>query len=123
MYYTIEIKRIDQNIDEEIDIIINGIQITGFTGYCPYKIEIGKKYKASINLFFLDGLNMEIQRDNAEKNILKLDNDKYLIKGFLDSKGVLDVGFLIKNELFKDYEYFFGNYVKMKIDRFTISFR
>lgn len=54
--------------------------------------------------------------------LVKLENARYLLKGFLSSDGILNVGFNIKDELLEDYQFLFGEYVELEIDRMTIDF-
>jgi hypothetical protein len=40
----------------------------------------------------------------------------------LGNNGVLDAGIMIKSELFEDYEYIYGNYVELEVDRIDAAF-
>ena len=42
MKYMAYVEKIDELIEEEVTININGVVFTGFSTVCPYKIEEGK---------------------------------------------------------------------------------
>lgn len=56
MVYTALVKRLDPQIEEEVTLEIEGIEFTGFSFICPYKIEVGKSYSVSLGFTILNEL-------------------------------------------------------------------
>ncbi|MBC2116212.1 hypothetical protein HCB06_06210 [Listeria booriae] len=113
----------DPDIEEEIIVKINEIEATCFIGYCPIKISLGEYYPVEISLFVIDSLDVKPQSDGEKiTELVKLENARYSLKGFLSPDGNLNVGFDIKDEILEDYQFLFGQYVELEIDRLTIDF-
>ncbi|EUJ26467.1 hypothetical protein [Listeria cornellensis] len=111
------------DIEEEIIVKINDVELTCFIGYCPIKISRGESYPVELSFFVIDSLDVKAQLDDEKiTELVKLENARYLLKGFLSSDGILNVGFNIKDELLEDYQFLFGEYVELEIDRMTIDF-
>ncbi|MBC2189431.1 hypothetical protein [Listeria booriae] len=111
------------DIEEEIIVKINEIEVTCFIGYCPIKISLGESYPVEISLFVIDSLDVKPQSDGEKiTELVKLENARYSLKGFLSPDGNLNVGFDIKDEILEGYQFLFGQYVELEIDRLTIDF-
>ena len=116
----IEICRIDDIIEEEVDFVVNNQKLTAFNTSMQ-ELKVGKSYEAEIDIFLIDGLDMEEQSEAQQKKMEHLENFSYIVMGKLLDKNVLDAGCLITSDLFEDYEYLIGKYVTLKIDRLQIS--
>ena len=122
MKYEAFVKAIGLDIEEEIVIVVNGIELTGFISYCPYILEVGKTYQVSIDITILD--DFKIRRiDEPVKVLQRIDQSfVYLIKGILKPGGVIESSIVIQDELFIDYAYLYNEFVETKADRIAISF-
>lgn len=112
---------VDENIEEEAIISINNIELVTFVAYAPYEIELGKEYPTEIS-FFIDEVELFENPNETIKLIQDGDSFKYTISGYLNKNGQLDVGFLIEDDLFADYQYLYGKYVTFKVDRINLEF-
>ncbi|WP_035437900.1 hypothetical protein [Bacillus sp. UNC322MFChir4.1] len=122
MRYEVLVKEIDSCIEEEIVVKIKDIELTGFANIFPYEIKIGGIYPVELSLWFLDDFAIDIQ-DSQEKQITKLgEGFKYELKGLLTSDGMFDIGIRIEDEILEDYEYLYGKYIKLIVDRINIEF-
>lgn len=116
------IKNIDEMIEEEVTVIIGGIELVCFAGVCPYEIEVGKEYLASISMFFFDEYCVE--EVSFHKKEIKRINDsfQYNLFGKIDG-GSIDCGLVFEDEFISfEYGYLDGLYVKMTVDRIDITF-
>ena len=123
MVYTALVKRLDQQIEEEVTIEIEGFEFTGFAFICPYKIEVGKSYPVSIGFTILDELMIrEIQGEKKEIERIGLGYE-YYIRGLLHEDKI-DAGivFTDEDEYFSDYPEFIEKNVEMRVDRISIDF-
>ena len=116
-----KIINLDDNVEEEVLIKINGVDLVAFITYSPYLIEIDHEYSVEIVLFADD---VDIKENNQEEKCLVRDGETfaYTVKGFLNQMGQLDVGFLIEDEIFDDYEYLYEKYITLKVDRIDLEF-
>jgi hypothetical protein len=116
------IKNISETIEEETLVIINGIELTVFASYCPHLIKEKNSYNIEIDLMVFDDFALSVNNKEEKEFIRHGDSFRYKIKGFLGNNGVLDAGIMIKSELFEDYEYIYGNYVELEVDRIDAAF-
>lgn len=104
-------------------MFVQGIEVTGFSFICPYKIEIGKSYSVSLGFIILD--KFEIREGvNDCKEIERVNETyKYRIRGVLHEKWI-DAGINIvdDDEYFVDYPELVGKYVEIIVDRISIEF-
>jgi len=112
---------LDENVEEEAVIQINNIEFVTFIAYAPYPIQTNKQYSVEIS-FFVD--EVEIQENNEDiKGLIRNDETfEYNINGYLNDNGQLDVGFLIEDDIFEEYQYLYGRYVTLKVDRINSEF-
>lgn len=123
MVYTALVKRLDPQIEEEVTIEIDGIEFTGFSFVCPYKIEVGKSYPVSLGFTVLDELIIrEIQGEKKELERIGLGYE-YYIRGLLHEDKI-DAGlvFTDNDEYFSDYPELMDKYTEIKVDRISIEF-
>jgi hypothetical protein len=123
MIYTAQVKRLDPQIEEEVTVEIEGIEFTGFSFICPYKIELGKSYSVSIGFTILDELMIrEIQGEKKEIERIGLGYE-YYIRGLLHDDAI-DAGivFTDEDEYFSDYPELVEKHVELRVDRISIEF-
>lgn len=122
MKYLALIKQLNSDIEEEVTIKIGDITLTGFANICPYPIEKEKSYPISIGLTILDEFEI-VEQQGQEKQFSRIGNTfAYEISGLLTEQGMLDANILIEDEIFEDYSYMYGEYIKIKVDRLSIEF-
>ena len=122
MKYIALIKHINPDIEEEVTVTINGVTLTGFANVCPYLIKAGESYPVSIGITILYELEI-VEQQGEEKRFYKDGSSfAYEISGLLTEQGILDANILIEDEVFEDYEYMYGKYVKIRVDRISLEF-
>lgn len=115
----ITICRIDDILEEEVEFVVNNQKLTAFNTSMQ-ELKVGKSYEAEIDMFLIDGLNLEEQMGTQQKKMEYIENFSYIVMGKLLDKNVLDAGCLLTSDLFEDYEYLIGQYVTLKVDRLQI---
>ncbi|MBD1221957.1 hypothetical protein [Virgibacillus halodenitrificans] len=123
MVYMAIVKRLDPHIEEEVTIEIDGVEFTGFSFICPYKIEVGKSYPVSIGFTILNELIIsEIQGEKKEIERIGLGYE-YYIRGLLH-EDTIDAGIIFndEDEYFSDYPELMDKHVEIKVDRISIEF-
>ncbi|WZY01536.1 hypothetical protein NSQ26_05725 [Bacillus sp. FSL W7-1360] len=112
---------LSEDIEEEVIIRINGVEFVTFVSFSPYVIEVNKKYPVEVS-FFIDDTNVKESKASTKAMVRYGESFRYKINGYLNEDGVLDVGFLIKDDVFDDYQYLYGKYVSLEVDRINSSF-
>jgi hypothetical protein len=112
---------LDENIEEEAVIQINSVEFVTFIAYAPYIIEKNKQYSVEVS-FFIDEILIQESKHETKKLIRNNDSFEYTVIGYLNKNGQLDVGFLIEDEIFDDYQYLYGKYINLKVDRINTEF-
>ncbi|OTY71040.1 hypothetical protein BK749_18090 [Bacillus thuringiensis serovar vazensis] len=123
MKYMAYVEKIDELIEEEVTININGVVFTGFSTVCPYKIEEGKNYPVILDITVFDDIEINEGIDGV-KNLKRIDNSfKYRISGILNPE-FIDVGIIItdEGEIFPEHSEYFNKYAEIEVDRINIEF-
>ena len=116
------IKKIDEDIEEEVVLIINGIEMTCFIGVCPYNISEGKEYPVSLSFTTLDDLEFE-EVEEQECYLMRLGSGfSYSAVGEFSNESVLIKGITFECEDLEDMSYLQGKYIKLNADRITVDF-
>lgn len=116
-----EVIKLDDNLDEEALIMIDNIEFVTFVAYAPYPINSRQQYPVEIS-FFVDEVDVHESANETKELIREGDTFKYTINGYLNHKGQLDIGFIMEDELFEDYQYLCGKYITFRVDRINSEF-
>ena len=117
------LERIDDNIEEEVLLKINGNSITCFACIWPDNIQTGEKYDVIFYILVFDDFNVcEVDESTPPAMIQKGDSFEYTLTGRL-SGNVLDCGIKIEDDDFWDeFAYLDGKMVKITVDRINVEF-
>ncbi|WP_088809437.1 MULTISPECIES: hypothetical protein [Listeria] len=123
MIYRAEVLKTSTVVEEEVVARIKGVEFTGFIAYAPYQVQENKDYLLEPSLFLVDDPKI-FENDANEKTLVrKGDTFSYQVKGYLTHEGMLDIGFIIDDEILKDYGHFFGRYISFQVDRIDLDFQ
>ncbi|HHK5552163.1 hypothetical protein COL11_08640 [Bacillus anthracis] len=123
MKYMAYVEKIDELIEEEVTININGVVFTGFSTVCSYKIEEGKSYPVILDITVFGNIEINEGTDGV-KSLKRIDNSfKYRISGILNRR-FIDAGIIItdEDEIFLERSEYFNKYVEIEVDRINIEF-
>ncbi len=115
------VKKISDNIEEEVTLEVNDIEVICFAGVCPYEIKVGGEYPVIFSSMIFD--DYDVKELQAETQSLEKINAgySYIAKGKLDGMKVLSI-IDIQDDGLLDFEYLDGKYVEFKIDRLDVEF-
>lgn len=116
------LKSIDSDIEEQVTLIVNGIEVTCFAGVCPYELEIGNEYPVEFEMNVFDDYSVN-QADSQDRLVTQIDNGfAYLLSGKLDGNTV-DCGIPFEDDvLLSDFGYLDGKFVTFQVDRVDVEF-
>jgi len=124
MNYTAQIKRLSDDVEEEVVLRINGIELTCFATGCPYKIEEKGSYPVAITAQVLNDYLVKERDEGVDPSILKINNGfSHLITGRLTSN-CLDAGGIVFEDdmLLSDFSYLDGKMISWTVDRIDVEF-
>lgn len=113
--------KLDEHIEEEATIEVNNIELVTFVSYTPYQIQVNQQYPVEISLF-MDEIDIKESEVKAKSLIRERETFGYIVNGLLNDNGQLDVGFLIEDDVFEEYQYLYGKYITLKADRIDSEF-
>ncbi|WP_353573395.1 hypothetical protein [Candidatus Albibeggiatoa sp. nov. BB20] len=125
--YFVLLNSIDENVEEEVNLNINGIELTCFASICPYKIYARKQYWVSFNFMIFDDyevLKLEGTSDIGFERVGEsFDYFAYWLKGQLKD-GMVDCGIQFETDevLLAEYGDLEGKFVKLRVDRIDVEF-
>lgn len=118
----VKVVRIDQDVEEEVVVEVDGQLLTCFANVCPYPITAGQSYPATLSLWAADGI---VLRDAGHESpgILRVgDGFRHKVVGALHGT-VLDAGVPFEDEMFaREYQWLDGHLVVADADRIEIAF-
>lgn len=124
MIYSAEVVRLSNDIEEEVELCINGVNITCFVSVCPFQIHEHAIYKVALTpLIFDDYFICEVPNEKLP-SLVKVKTDySYAVVGELIGNR-LDAGCIVLEDdtLLSDYGYLDGKMVLWKVDRIDVEF-
>jgi hypothetical protein len=123
MIYSAKIENTGKDVEEEVSVLVEGVQLTCFASCCPYEIEIGKVYQVDlIPMVFDDYIVQEV--DDLNTSIQRIgDTYSYLVIGkLLDGKLSCGSISFFDEEFLSRFGFLDGKMVSWVIDRLDISF-
>lgn len=124
MIYNSKVLRLDENIEEEAVLLIEGISLTCFVNVCPFKIAENMKYQVDLNLWSLEGLQIAEVSANEPSSISRIGTGfAYSLTGKLNN-GQLKVGPIRFEdpEFLTEFSYLEGKNVRVIADRIEAEF-
>ena len=115
--------KIDEDVEEQVLLDVQGYLVTCFASVCPYPIEVGGKYRVGFYLFVVDDFSpFEVQEDAVPSIIQEGSCFRYTLIGKL-SGNTLDCGIQIEDDIFTDeYGYLDGKMIRLGVDRIDVEF-
>lgn len=116
------VKKIDEIVEEEVTLLIEGKEIVCFAGVCPYQIEVGGTYPVSLTLDVFEEYDVR----PADEKLPSLERGggdfSYVITGKLMGD-VLDSEIKFRDDIFStNFAYLSGRMISVKVDRINAEF-
>ncbi|MGE3320500.1 MAG: hypothetical protein AB7I18_14515 [Candidatus Berkiella sp.] len=124
MTYTAEVIRLNDDIEEEVVLRINGVELTCFASVCPYPIVERATYEVALIPVVFDDYSVREMSKDTHTSLVKVGNGfAYELVGEL-AGGLLDIGCISLEDdvLLRDYGYLNGKIIAWMIDRIDVEF-
>ena len=124
MNYIVQIKRLSDDVEQEVVLRIKNFKITCFAAACPYKIEEGEFYRVSLTTQVLNDYHIDEVDEEVPSSLVQIGNGfSYIITGRL-TNNCLDVDgiFFEDDMLLSNFGYLEGKMITWKVDRIDVEF-
>ena len=124
MIYSAEVMRLSNDVEEEVDLRINGVNITCFISICPFQIREHAIYKVALTPFIFDDYFICEASKESVPSLVKVKTDfSYEVIGELTDNR-LNAGCIVLEDdiLLSDYGYLDGKMVLWMVDRIDVEF-
>ena len=112
---------VDDIIEEEVVLLVEGNKIRAFASFCPEKIEIGKKYKAEFNLVIPDSELIEITLETVPRIEMLGQGLACTVYGYLSNATIRSIVDFPDQDIHYDYPDCNDNYIKIDVERVDVS--
>lgn len=121
-YKKARVLALNDQIEEDITLLIDGAVINCFISYCPFQIEIGKFYDVELTLNIPDDYVLErVERSGVLAE--KIDPGySYILYGELCDERFLTFTSLSDEGIHYDHPELNGHFVKLTVERIDASF-
>ncbi|WP_330961310.1 hypothetical protein [Photobacterium sp. 53610] len=120
--YNALVKTIDDAVEEEVTLSLNGFEITCFIGICPYQLQEGKEYPVSFELMIFDDYLVE-ESHEIRSSLERIDNSfSYWITGKLEGGTICSLISFEDEVLLSDFFYLDGEFIRLKANRIDVEF-
>ena len=121
-YKKAKILKLNDNIDEDVTLLIEGIVINCFISYCPYEIQVGDTYDVELMMNLADDLKVE--RVELRKILIERlgHGYSYLLYGNLHNDILLSFTALNAEGIHYDHPECNGQFIKLEVERIDVSF-
>lgn len=124
MIYFAEVVRLNNDVEEEVVLRINGVDITCFASVCPFPIDERATYRVALTPFVFDGYSVcEVSGESLPSLVRVSSGFAYEVVGKLTGNK-LDAGCIVLEDdvLLSEYGYLDGKMVAWKVDRIDAEF-
>ncbi|SIR56143.1 hypothetical protein [Priestia flexa] len=123
MKYFAKVKKLDEHLEEEVTLDIDGVVFTAFIDICPYEIKEGQDYPVNISFTIFNDLHIRLIENRVKELERIQESYRYLIRGIV-REGLVDAGLRVVDEegYLDDYPEIIGEYAEIKVDRIGVEF-
>jgi hypothetical protein len=120
--YKALILEIDEVVEEEVLLIVEGATVKCFANYCPIKIEAGKQYVLEFDLVLPDHNCVVLSQAPNRQIEMTGCGFSCVISGYLDGATLRSFVDFMDLDLHYEYPHLNGKYVNVTVDRGDVSF-
>ncbi|RON37172.1 hypothetical protein [Pseudomonas brassicacearum] len=110
-------------VEDEVLLLVNGLEIKCFASYCPSKIEVGETYEVEFELVLSDNDVVAVAAEPLT-TLVEMNGDGFSCElyGFLDGSVFRSFVDFSDQEIHYDHPHLNGRFVKIQVDRIDVSF-
>jgi hypothetical protein len=121
MKYYAKLIAFDPYIEEQATFAFGQYQLCCFINSSPWALNTGNIYLLELGLCFINKIKPELSKDKCF--IIKQQQDTFThhINGYLFENKLILSNLVFQDDLFYDFSYLSGDFIKCNIDRFSVD--
>jgi hypothetical protein len=121
--YEVIVLAVDPIIEEEVLLLVKGLEVKCFASYCPSKIEVGETYEVEFDLVLPDN-DVVAAVEEPITTLIEMEDDGFscALYGYLDGGEFRSFVDFSDQEMHYDYPQLNGRFVKIQVVRIDVSF-
>jgi hypothetical protein len=110
-------------VEDEVLLLVKGLEIKCFASYCPSKIEVGEIYEVEFELVLSDNDVVAVAAEPLT-TLIEMNGDGFPCElyGLLDGSVFRSFVDFSDQEIHYDHPHLNGRFVKIQVDRIDVSF-
>ncbi|OCG79535.1 hypothetical protein [Gilliamella sp. Occ4-3] len=121
MKYYAKLVAIDPYIEEQATFDFGQYQLCCFINSSACALNQGNIYLLELNLCFIDKIKPELSGDKHFSIMQQADTFVHHINGYLFENRLILSNLVFQDDLFYDFAYLSGNFIKFSVDRLSID--
>jgi len=116
------LKEIDEHVEEQVTLIMEGVELVCFASLAPYKLKVGLSYPVAFQVFINDEYNLQ-KTSGTNSGVERLGNGfRYKLRGRLVGNSI-QCGIPFEDEILEsEFGYLQGELVELVVDRIDAEF-
>ncbi|RON58914.1 hypothetical protein [Pseudomonas frederiksbergensis] len=121
--YVVIVLAVSLIVEEEVVLLVNGVEVKCFTSCCPEKIQVGRSYEAAFEIALPndDFITVAEKRPDSLIEVIG-DGFSCFLYGYLDGSVFRSFVDFMDQEIHYDYPALNEEFVKVRVDRIDVSF-
>lgn len=113
---------IDELIDEEVTLLVDGTLVTCFASYLPYEVEVGRTYAVELSLNLSE--QYETQRVSSTTVLIERigSSFSYVLYGTLNNNSFKTFTLLAVDGIHHDHPDLNDSLIKLTVERIDVAF-
>ncbi|UVL42696.1 hypothetical protein LOY55_11605 [Pseudomonas sp. B21-040] len=121
--YEAMVLAIGRVVEEEVLLLVKGLEVKCFASYCPSKIEVGETYQVEFELVLPDNDVVAAAEEPLPTLIEMIGNGfSCALYGYLDGSVFRSFVDFSDQDIHYDHPHLNGQFVKIQVDRIDVSF-
>ncbi|MGV8888539.1 MAG: hypothetical protein ACOH2P_11030 [Pseudomonas sp.] len=121
--YAAVLLAVDQIVEEEILLLVNGVKVKCFASHCPEKIEVGESYEVEFEIVLPDDdFIVAIEKTTGTPIEMTGDGFSCTLYGYLDGSIFRSFVDFTDQEIHYDFPELNEKFVKLKVERIDVAF-
>jgi hypothetical protein len=121
--YVVIVLAVSLIVEEEVVLLVNGVEVKCFANCCPEKIQVGRSYEAEFEIV-LPNDDFIIVAEKRPDSLIEVIDDGFscFLYGYLDGSVFRSFVDFMDQEIHYDYPALNEEFVKVRVDRIDVSF-
>lgn len=124
MHYSAKILRLNEDVEEEVVLVINGLELVCFVNMLPHGAKEGQSYQVELIPMVFNEYSVHELNGDVLPSIIQVNNSfSYIAVGKLSGNRLNAGGVVFEDDfLLSDFGHLEGKIISWKVDRIDVEF-